>query len=176
MKKIKYLIALLTTVVLFCVASNTKVNATYQEEVEQIDRNESKLSKLFDKEVTGYVCQFFVGLGYVVAGMKLCSKPLKKVKESFDRSTAKNKATQEEISNTKIEIAKNNEITQKNIEENNKATQKAIQEDNAKTRAQLETIKEVVILAFTNDDKLVKKGIAEQIVNKLGSDTNEKPN
>ena len=163
--KIKYLIALLTMVVLFCVAGNTKVSATYQEEVEQIEENESKLSKMFDKKVMGYVIQFFVGIGYVTAGMKLCSKPLKKVKESFDKTTKKNDDTKDEINNVKIEIVKNNE-----------ETRKAIEEDNAKTRNELEQIKKAVILAFSNDDKLVKKGVAKEMVSMLGCDNNEKPN
>ena len=187
MKKIKYLIALLTMVVLFCVAGNTKVSAAYQEEVEQIEESESELSKFFDKELVKYVIEFVVAFGATAMAVTSFIKKFKSVTASFDKSADKNEKSTKEITDTKQTILLNNESTLKHIEENNKATQQiieennkatqqAIQEDNAKTREQVETLKKALVLAFSNDEKLVKKGVAEQIVNTLGSDTNEKAN
>lgn len=176
MKKVKYFMALLTMVVLFCVTGNAKVNATYQEEIEQIEQNETKLSKFFDKEFVGYALEFVVAFGATVAALTTFIKTLKGTQNDAAKSVEKSEETKKEIVNTQETILANNESTQKAIEENNKATQLAIAEDNAKTREQLETLKEVIILAFSNDDKLVKKGVAEQIVNKLGSDSNGKTN
>lgn len=176
MKKIKYLIALLTMIVLFCVAGNTKVEATYQKEVEQIEENESELSKFFDKELVGYIIEFVVAFGATTISVASFIKTFKNVTGSFAKSADKNDETKEEIINTKETILLSNKETQKAIEENNKATQLAIAEDNAKTREAVNIVKEVLILAFSSDDKLVKKGVAEQIVSKLGSDSNEQTN
>ena len=176
MKKIKYLIALLTMVVLFCVAGNTKVEATYQEEVEQIEENESELSKFFDEELVGYIIEFVVAFGATAMAITSFIKTLKGTKDDVNKSTDKNEETKKEIIDTKETILLSNKETQKAIEENNKATQLAIAEDNAKTREAVNIVKEVLILAFSSDDKLVKKGVAEQIVSKLGSDSNEQTN
>ena len=164
MKKIKYLIALLTMVVLFCVAGNTKVSATYQEEVEQIEQSESELSKFFDEELVGYIVEFVVALGATVIGVSSFIKSFKNVTGAFSKSADKNEETRKEIYNTKETIISNNESTQKAIEENNKETKKAIeennmavqlaiQEDNARTREKIKMIEEVLMLAFSNDDK-----------------------
>ena len=176
MKKIKYLAALLTMVVLFCVAGNTKVTATYQEEVEQIEQNESKLSKFFDKEFVGYALEFIVAFGATVAALTSFVKTLKGTRDDVSKSVAKSEETKEEIVNTKQTILANNESTQKAIEENNKAIQEAIAEDNAKTREKLEMIAEALAFAFSNDDKIVKKGLSEQIAQKLGCDSHGKTN
>lgn len=176
MKKIKYLIALLTMVVLFCVAGNTKVEATYQEEVEQIEENESELSKFFDKELVGYIIEFVVAFGATTISVASFIKAFKNVTGSFTKSADKNDETKEEIINTKETILLSNKETQKAIEENNKATQEAIAEDNAKTREKLEMIAEALAFAFSNDDKIVKKGLSDQIAKKLGCDSNGKTN
>ena len=176
MKKIKYLIALLTMVVLFCVAGNTKVEATYQEEVEQIEENESELSKFFDKELLSYLSTLGIVIIGTTIGVANFIKSFKSVTGSFTKSADKNEETKKEIIDTKETILLSNKETQKAIEENNKATQLAIAEDNAKTREAVNIVKEVLILAFSSDDKLVKKGVAEQIVSKLGSDSNEQTN
>ncbi len=176
MKKIKYLVALLTMVVLFCVAGNIKVEATYQEEIEQIKQNESNLSKFFDKELIGHITDFGIVVIATVFGVSSFLKKFKSITGSFTSSADKNEETKKEIVDTKETILSNNKETQKAITENNELTLKAIKEDNIKTREELNMVKEVLLLAFSNDEKLVKKGVAEQIVNKLGSDSNGKTN
>ena len=187
MKKIKYLVALLVMVVLFCVINNTKVNATYQEEVDQIEENESKLSQFFDEELVGYAIEFVVAFGATAMAVVSFIKSFKNVTGTFKKNIDKNEETKKEIvdtketillnnESTKKAIEENNKVTQHIIEENNKATQQAIQEDNAKTREKVEILEKILVLAFSNDEKLVKKGIAEQIVNTLGSDSRGKTN
>lgn len=165
MKKIKYLIALLVMVVLFCVVGNTKVEATYQDEVEQIGQNESELSKFFDKEIVGYVIEFVVAFGATAMAVASFIKTFKNVTGSFDKSADKNEETKKELIDAKETILKDNE-----------KTKKAIEEDNAKTRQELETIKKAIVLAFTNDEKLVKKGVAIDIASMLGSDEDGQTN
>ena len=176
MKKIKYIIALLTMVVLFCVAGGSTVKATYQEEVDQIEQNETELSKFFDKELIGYAIEFVVAFGATVAALTAFVKTLKGTSNDVSKSVAKSEETKKEIVNTKETILANNESTQKAIEENNKATQEAIAEDNAKTREKLEMIAEALAFAFSNDDKIVKKGLSDQIAEKLGCDSRGKAN
>lgn len=175
MKKIKYLVALLAMVVLFYVAGNTKVSATYQEEVEQIEQSESELSKFFDEELVGYIVEFVVALGATVIGVSSFIKSFKNVTGAFTKSADKNEMTRKEISNAKETILENNESTKKAIEENNKSTQEAIAEDNAKTRMEVEKILRVLSIVHVNNDKLVKSGVASEIAKVLG-DSNGKEN
>lgn len=175
MKKIKYLMALLTMVVLFCIVGNTKVSATYQEEVEQIEQNETKLSKFFDKELMGYALEFVVAFGATVAALTAFIKTLKGTRDEVSNSVIKSEETKKEIIKTKDTILVNNETTQKAIEENNKATQEAIAEDNAKTRLEIEKILKVLSIVHVNNDKLVKSGVASEIAKVLG-DSNGKAN
>ena len=176
MKKIKYLVALLVMVVLFCVTNNTKVEATYQEENAEMQENKTESAKWFDKEMQDKLWTLAFSASGACLGVGMVIKSFKRGLQVLNLTNKKAEDNSKSIEDAKVEMKKDNKETQNIIKENNESTLKAMQEDNAKTREQVEVLKEVLLLAFSNDEKLVKKGVAEQIVNKLGSDSNGKTN
>ena len=197
MKKIKYVIALLTMVVLFCIVGETPVKATYQEETNQIEENKTESAKWFDKELQDKLLTLAFSASGAVIGVGMVVKSFKKGLKILNITNKKTEDNSKSIEDTKAEMKKDNLETQKIIKEsngatqkaiqaNNDATQKAIKEDNKKTLEAIEksnrelqmlVIKQSqAIVLLSKNEHLVKNGTSEQIANILGSDSNGKTN
>ena len=170
--KIRKLIVttLLGCCMFFCFA--IPVRAIETTEAEQIQQNETELSKWFDKELVGYIVEF--GTAFIATTIALSSfiKSFKNVKDAFTNDTKAKEKLVNQLGNDKTEIMKSNEHTINAIKEDNESTKKAIFEDNAKTREEIEKLIKVFGIAFANDSKLVKNGAASEIMKVLG-DSNE---
>lgn len=172
MKFVKRFAGVMTLAFLLMFGVSAKVNALETTENQQIQENESQLSKWFDKELAGYIIEFLVAFGATAAAVASFIKSFKNVKDSFTKDTKEKEKLAAQITEDKEKIIKCNEHTASMIKENNEATQKAIFEDNAKTRAEVEKLLQAFGMVYVNNDKLVKSGVAAEIAKVLG-DKNE---
>lgn len=197
MKKIKYLVALLTMVVLFCVVGGTTAKATYQDETVEIEENKTESAKWFDKEMQDKLLTLAFSASGACIGVGMVIKSFKRGLQVLNLTNKKAEDNSKSIEDTKTEMKKDNQETQKIIKENNSATQKSIQlsneatqkaikEDNEKTikaveksNAETQVLIKNMAQAFillSKDERYVKNGTSEQIANILGSDSNGKTN
>ena len=197
MKKIKYAIALLTMVVLFCVVGGMKVNATYQGYASEIEENKTESAKWFDKEMQDKLWTLAFSASGAFLGVGLVVKSFKKGLSVLNITNKKAEDNSKSIEETKSEMKKDNQETQKVIKENNSSTlkaiktsnedtQNAIKEDNKKTLEAIEKsnkeLRDIVnkqsqaLVLLSKDEHLVKNGTSEKIANLLGSDSNGKAN
>ena len=172
MKFVKRFAGVMTLAFLLMFGVSAKVNALETTENQQIQQNESQLSKWFDSELWLYVSQFGTAFCATVFALSSFIKSFKNVTSAFTKDTKEKEKLAAQITNDKNEILKSNENTIEMIKVNNEYVQKAIFEDNARTRSEVEKLLQAFCMVYVNNDKLVKSGVAAEIAKVLG-DKNE---